>query len=470
MGSGAALGINSVPVATAVGTAGAAAGVAGAVYGISKGVGQIQDGKTGVGVTNIAGGAAAGVGAGLLMASNPAGWVALAVGGIAMVGASMWEAAHNYELAGESVEKEFNAVSQSLHKEAMKKEEYLLDIQESLRSEEDLEETRKKLVESGLLSEKDMQKAQKMSREELEKLTQQYINTTKAMSNEEQELLEQIKSDKVAEANSASASIKDWFENDFKKNNNNENNEIARNLIVNMADTLNAKGSSNWSKEESKFMERYNKNNNDGKWGYDDMKWVLEGGGSWWGISDAVMSNTTDLLTNTGFANYARSRGKNILNYNAVDPALVPYISSINQATTDEEMAIAVDSAKNAGVVYSDWEKYINNKHGIAVPSFRVGTNRIPYDNYPALLHEGEAVLTASTANELRGLIDEYRETRNDSARISQAIENQTNVLVARLDAIYAKMPSSEEVQAQEIMPGRLNQNARNMTTPFNIF
>ena len=92
----------------------------------------------------------------------------------------------------------------------------------------------------------------------------------------------------------------------------------------------------------------------------------------------------------------------------------------------------------------------------------RYGLNKVPYDNYPAFLHEGEAVLTSSTANELRNLVTEYRETNNNSENyieyrdvsnnlieeykttrdtlisIDNSIQNQTEVLYNKLNDIQS--------------------------------
>lgn len=462
-------------------TAGAVAGGAGILAGGAMAVkggmdvyNDFQNDNVNAGTAMSAVGAAGGaVGAGALLAlgaSNPIGWVALATGGIALLGRSMYDAANNFELAGKQVEKEFNDVASRLQEESMQKEESLLEVKESLKSDQDIEEARRKLIETGMLSDKDLQKAQKASKEELEKLTDQYIKSTRELSDEEQEIIENMKSEKAGEANETAKSIKDWFEKDFKNNNTKENNEVAKNLIMNTASQLNAKGSANWTDKEKKFMERYQKNFKNGelKDGYKDLKWILEGGGSWGGISDAVMGNATDIVENTGFVNYANARGAGIKDYNGVDPSLATYIAAIRAAKTQEELDVAISKAKEAGVVYSEWESQIKNNHGLTVPAFRVGTDSIPYDNYPALLHEGEAVLTASTANELRSLVDEYRSAKYDSARIEKAIQDQTTVLVESLNAIYSRIPATGEEQAKEVMPGNLQQNYRKMTLPFN--
>ena len=73
---------------------------------------------------------------------------------------------------------------------------------------------------------------------------------------------------------------------------------------------------------------------------------------------------------------------------------------------------------------------------GNVMDYLRQGTDRIPYDNYPALLHEGEAVLTASTANEVRGLVEEYRDTKNQNSNFDIIIQSQTVALTQKLDEV----------------------------------
>lgn len=388
-------------------------------------------------------------GAGALLAlgaSNPIGWVALAIGGAALLGRSLYESATNYEKAGKKVEQEFNQVAQRLDQEQIKREENLLKIKDNLKETSDVEKARNDLIALGVLSAEDEKKWRDMSTEELKnnkdalvKLTDQYIKSTKDFSNAEQELLEQIKSDKVEDANEAAKSIKTWFEDVYKGEggNTNANNEVAKNLIMNMASTLEAKGESNWSDDEKNFMERYRKNSRENKFGYDDLRWILEGGGSWWGISNAVMDNTTDLLTNTGFALYANNRGANIKGYKDIDMNMLPYATEILQATSKEEAEEAVKKAKEAGMVYSEWQKYIGStltKYGI--PSFRSGLSYVPYDDYLANLHQGEAVITAATANELRNLIKTYRNSMQTNINIDTTIQNQTTALVNKLDEV----------------------------------
>ena len=73
----------------------------------------------------------------------------------------------------------------------------------------------------------------------------------------------------------------------------------------------------------------------------------------------------------------------------------------------------------------------------------RQGLDYVPEDNYPALLHQGEAVLTASTANELRTLVDEYRNTNKESISFEAIIQNQTSSLISKMDEMLQFMRST---------------------------
>lgn len=460
---GAPTAIGAGKIGAFTGTAGAVAGAAGVAAGgamaIKGGMDIYNDLSSGEGWTGKTTASAVGAGMGVagagaliaLGASNPIGWVALAIGGAALLGRSLYESATNYEKAGKKVEQEFNQVALRLDQEQLQREDSLLSIQDNLEKTGNVEEARRKLIETGLLTEEEENKLRGMTTEELEKnkgaiidLTEAYLKSTKEFSDAEQDLLSQIKMDKVDEANEAAKSIKTWFEDEYKGKNGNtaENNEVAKSLIINMAKILEAKGRSNWSDDEKTFMERYEKNSREGKWDYDDLKWMIEGGGSWWGISNAIMDNTTDLLTQTEFARMANKRGASIKDYTSIDMNMLPYATKILKASSKQEAEKAVEEAKKAGMVYSQFAKYgvedALNKWGI--PGFRSGLNYVPYDDYTARLHEGEAVITAATANELRNLIVEYRESQQINTSLDTAIQNQTVTLVNKIDEIIKVM------------------------------
>lgn len=75
----------------------------------------------------------------------------------------------------------------------------------------------------------------------------------------------------------------------------------------------------------------------------------------------------------------------------------------------------------------------------------RLGLNYVPYDNYPALLHEGETILTAATANELRNLLDEYRQTSQQAVNFDTIIQQQTSDLINKMNEIISVISNGQD-------------------------
>jgi len=89
------------------------------------------------------------------------------------------------------------------------------------------------------------------------------------------------------------------------------------------------------------------------------------------------------------------------------------------------------------GVKPYPWKSSTEQQKTINYANYhRYGLSNVPYDEYPAVLHEGEAVLTASTANELRNLLDEYRSNSQSIAVIDASINNQTTALLDKLNDV----------------------------------
>lgn len=76
----------------------------------------------------------------------------------------------------------------------------------------------------------------------------------------------------------------------------------------------------------------------------------------------------------------------------------------------------------------------------------RYGLDRVPYDNYIASLHEGEAVLTSSTASELRNLLTEYRANNQSAINLDVAIQNQTVELVNKLNEVITTIRTTNSI------------------------
>lgn len=479
-------------LATAAGGALTVAGIAGTIYGAAKTVeygsqamksGKAADwGATGTAAAGTA--AVAGGTAMALLASNPVGWAIAAAGGIAIAAADLIEdLGHDGDIM-----EQLNEASEERLKEFEKSnyewESSIEDVRETIKSTDDLEQQKRLLVEAGIATEEELQKEQYNNKKALIALTDQYLASVQELNGTSEEIARDIENKQNDEQNQIS---KDMWElskksvNDMSDGEKAAMGEFMKDYYYWMEDL--AKKGDKDAQYRIDEWKKYGNNLTDGIVSQDDLNAINSLNTTHYGDNDTTYElfqrytsdsgNVTKFTSSSKVQDYLGRDGA----FKRIDSTAIGYITRAIMSSDKDSAMNLLAQAKALGLTY----EYLKEVEGDAnytgqlkdkwdISSYRVGTDNIPYDNYPALLHEGEAVLTASTANELRSLIDEYRETKNDSAKISQAIENQTAVLVEKLNAIYTKMPSSAEAQAQEMMPGRLNQNARNMTTPFNIF
>ena len=123
------------------------------------------------------------------------------------------------------------------------------------------------------------------------------------------------------------------------------------------------------------------------------------------------------------------------------------YESTVDMMS-NADMWLKTDSGKWVLPGKGDYDKVLN-LNGIEqerkefLGSHRLGLDYVPYDNYPALLHEGEAVLEQNTANQLRHMISKYEDSEQQSVNFREAIQEQTRELVYRLDSILNILSSA---------------------------
>lgn len=462
------------------GAAGIAAGGAMAIKGGSDVINDFKNDNVNAGTAMSAAGAAGGaVGAGALVAlgaSNPIGWVALAIGGAALLGRELYESANSYKEAGKKLGKEWDKFGYEMEEEIRLREKSLMKAEDYLENNEDIEKARAELINSGMLSEKDMQKAQTASREELVKLTEQYKASTSELKGISKEMINELKGKQTGEINESVKSIQDWLYGEASTNYNDANLDMLRELRNRTVAAVEAKGDSA-SSDEKEYLKRVNKNVGNNKNGQADILWEFK---SWDDGKKAIATalGGEDIEELTGYAKHLGIGS--IKEYNHVGKKEAEELfTRLNQATSKEEVESVIKTLKEWGFNSLD-SLPTNTKASVSSrmekygASYRVGTDSIPYDNFPALLHEGEAVLTASTANELRSLVDEYRETKNESTKLEKAIQDQTMAICERLDAIYSKIPTDYESNPNDIMPGNINGsggnlavNMRSMKSPF---
>ena len=153
-------------------------------------------GKTALSAGGAIGGA---VGAGALIAlgaSNPVGWVALAVGGLALAGRAAWEYAEYCEKstdATEELQKATNAEIRQKQDKDKKEELLLANYQERIKQSGDFETAKKLAIEAGITTEKEMQQKEIDSMEALQALTDEYIRSRKKLNEDTTQYLKNIK-------------------------------------------------------------------------------------------------------------------------------------------------------------------------------------------------------------------------------------------------------------------------------------
>lgn len=97
--------------------------------------------------------------------------------------------------------------------------------------------------------------------------------------------------------------------------------------------------------------------------------------------------------------------------------------------------------------------------------TFRQGLAEVPYDEYPALLHAGETVLTASTTAAINDMVMEYRNSQNQNYSLDAAIQNQTAQLIQKMDEIIHNMNfANQSNRPVNTVSEKLRNNMYNLT------
>lgn len=445
---------------TGLGAAGTAlvgtAGIAGGIYGIQQGIGDINRGKTARGVgSTVAGGAAVAGGAmlaggvaasalgiGVANAWNPVGWVLMAAGLIGVAGTAVARAMDTTVDLSQELEAQKQMVVDQVKTENDQLIDSMYEAKEAIKQSTSYEEAKQKALDYGIVTQEQLNSATEKSIDSLLNFADINIEKQKEMND-------------VAEQTIAA------YE-DVK----NETKDKAGTSILELVNTAKMGGRSydDLSEDEKKkinaFMQEYikaNKNSED-----EDIQWRLKQWGDAFNddnltkddfnkIMNGNNGTTSDLLeawiaTDAGAK--ALSSNENLQSYYG------GYYGTMNTDTVQQYILSALNSSSGSDaktylkVLKSyglGWDQLpdatktsLIEKFGDDVGSYRSGLGYVPYDNYLANLHEGEAVLTASTANELRGLVSEYRESRSSQINFEAIIQTQTETLVAKLDQVIS--------------------------------
>jgi len=454
--------------------------------------GEGWTGKTTASAIGVAGGAA---GAGALIAlgaSNPIGWAALAIGGIALAGRAIYEHVEAYNKSMESAMNEYETqIENQLAERKANQAESMLQLEvlrEQIEKTDDLEVIKNKLVDAGITTQEkanqainEAKDANISAKDALLKLTDEYIAKTKELNEKSNVAFEALATYESGKNSVYADKVKDFMQYIVKGGGQKKmykmdesEREVATNTIKAISRYAEQDNVySNLDKKSQKIINKireYNVNNL-----------------SWEDVDDIINtmdSNKTEMnrLINSAFGNSditqafslgfgnswsgdkTRQRLGNLEKRIAIDQngALQYLQAAMVEGISDEEARSYLDKFKAATYLY-DYKDLPGEMKSVIddivsthnLKSYRSGLSYVPYDNYLANLHQGEAVITAATANELRSLITEYRESQQMSTSLDAAIQTQTATLVNKIDEIIQvvqnnslfKAPSQNKVK-----------------------
>lgn len=493
---GAAQALGAVPAVASV------AGIAGGGYMIYDGIKGFTDKNAtaldkGVNAAEIAGGAAgvaggaivgsgvvAGLaGAGAANAWNPVGWGLLIAAGVTALGTAIYKGVkeqdeHNKALKdtlennralAKDIKTQWDNVNQTIKDEADTRVLSLEDMKDDLDRGRTFQSVKDELEQSGIASQEELNSLRDGDKKALQDLIDKYITETNRLSGEAQEfnnIFSEYEQDTVGGARNEIAR----FLNDHKGNEKgNANYDPVYDAVKAAVDRTYEKqrNGGSLSKTEEDLLDKWEWASKDSDVSRSDLKSLINKVGDQ-GIAQILTEEDLDKLAR---GRSGKTYGSHMTTYRSdmTDDNVVALLQNAFNAPTKEEALGYLNAAgyspnssnkaykeaiaKIMGKTYPDGQiKYDEGSETY----LRVGTDSIPYDNYPAMLHEGEAVLTASTANELRGLVDEYRATKEDNIKLEKAIQDQTAALVSRLDAIYNKIGNPDSDTS--IMPRKIRQ------------
>lgn len=474
------------------GAAGVAAGGAMAIKGGMDVYNDFQTGNVNAGTAMSATGAVGGaVGAGALLAlgaSNPIGWAALAVGGIALAGRAVYDSVKEYQEAGasqlEKMNKQVDEEVKQRESEQAKQLNSLSVLRKQIEKTNDVEEIKEKLISAGISTQEELNDAQYDSKDALLALTDQYIASTKEINSTSNQIYAELQKSQNAATEDYRQKTKEFMD------------EIVAGVGQTKMYKMDDEGRATTESTVRALFEYYQNAGNlgeDEQKIYDKMKEYMGSAYdnlTWEEIDDIVNTMDNNKTAMRSSINQALQNDDIVQNFtsgygsdwtankmlsklgleayvaqdmDAAQSALDQIVSAVN---TDKDNEISkdtikgyIDKFKNATYWYS-LDDLTNNNNGAArtaiekamekygIDSYKVGSNLISSDQL-AYLHAGESVLTSSTTANLKEFLG-TNDIKNWSSQsltdnlsnglgsISSVIVNQTETLVAKMNEIIS--------------------------------
>lgn len=493
----------------AAGVAGTAALIGGGSYlaydGIKDVGNDFKNGKTARGVADIAeiggGAVAAGTatvaigssiasGAGLsagiaAAATNPIGWVALAIAGIGLAGKAAYDYAEYCKKSTDATE-ELNAQTEeqlrnmkASHKTEM---DALNEYNQKIQKTTDVETAKQLIIDSGIATEAELQSEQYKSIDALKELTQQYINSKNTMNEDSEKYLQGLKEMTNQKQNEFIGEyLKKYGEDkdhgDLTYEDKQSINEYGLQMQKYIEDLVNSGEIDNESNKHAKYMWEHgilDKNYYDDNLTEDDYRILFREGTN---ADRRVVGK--NMLAKDKYYNSLLASGtytKKVLGYkydydtiNSNEEQISKYLSGLRSAALSGDKGSVegyIQSLKLAGVnsINDIPEKYrseIQSALDSVGASYAIGSDYIRSNGQFAYLHEGEAVLTKSAAALLRsrtnvdissvsGVADALSAnstmTKEQVSSIVTAISNQTIQLIQKMDQILNSISANRRM------------------------
>lgn len=456
---------------TALGTAATVGGVAaGGAMAVKGGMDVYNDfknddvsWKTGASAVGAVGGAA---GAGALLAlgaSNPVGWVALAIGGVALGARALCEAMDDTVNIEDDLNAQMEENVKSLKDSNKQQTDNMKDIRDQIKNAASYEDAKNIAIQSGIISQEDLTSATDKSVESLLKIADLKI--------EEQEDLNKISEDVYSQ-----------FENLRKEEKKSAGESILNTMYEAQAGGKSYKDLSDEEKSKmNQFMQAYisyakesglYESNKDVKWRIDS--WGNAFDDDTFSKDDFKKIFNGDNKTTRGLFESFVSRDDSVSYLKDKDIFKNMY-SSYSDMTLDADtiknysqsalLAEDIDEAKDYLKALKrnnySWDQLpdsfkneLKEKFGDNISSYRSGSNYISADQI-AQLHKGEAVLTKATTADLKETLG-TNDIKNWSSQsltdnISNGFGSISSVIVSQTEALVAKM--------NEIISAIINKN-----------
>lgn len=423
----------------------------------------------------VAGGTAIGASllgaSGVAAAAGPVGWAALAIAGVAAVTKGIYDTYKEYSDAGKS---QLDEMNKQVDEEVAQRQETqreqisaMTTLRDEILQNNDVEQAKRELLENGLITQEEYNNAQVDSKDELKNLTDAYIDGTKKINEASNAIYSEIHKQENEELDPYIQKTKEFMDSVVKG--------VGQQKMYEMDDAGRATTEStvralydyystadNLSEDEQKIFDKMSEYMSST---YSDLTWediddivnTMDNNKTAMrtSINKALQNSTRTQQFTSGFGDsWAGNKVTEQLGLDAYvgmdTETATSALNSIMQAVeTDKDDEISKDTIKSYIDTYKNatGQTDYNSLSGQAknyidramekynISSYRQGTNEVPEDQL-AYLHQGEAVLTASTANELRNMTDTYRETTTQSANIDAIIQNQTSALITKMDEI----------------------------------